>query len=160
MLSDNQIYSTGLAHAVDALNAVTRPQSLADEAHRQLLLQLEMNLWRAGDKRVGERSGPYAIGLIDVSEEAIPCEALLLNGSATPPDGIRFSDPNGTVLAGIDCLRASEQYSWVPIPTRHCEFVQTTLLERGETRGETWIQCPSEGMGLTHVSLIWSRRSR
>ena len=63
MLSDNQIYSTGLAHAVDALNAVTRPQSLADEAHRQLLLQLEMNLWRAGDKLPPEKALAESLGV-------------------------------------------------------------------------------------------------
>jgi GntR family transcriptional repressor for pyruvate dehydrogenase complex len=56
MLSDNQIYSAGLTHAADALNAVTRPQSLADEAHRQLLLQLDMGLWRVGDKLPPEKA--------------------------------------------------------------------------------------------------------
>lgn len=84
MLSDNQIYSNGLAHAAralsadgvaadaagpavhsgaSALNAVARPQSLADEAHRQLLLQLEMNLWRVGDKLPPEKALAESLGV-------------------------------------------------------------------------------------------------
>ena len=56
MLSDNPTYSTALGHAADALNAVVRPQSLADEAHRQLLLQLEMGLWKVGTKLPPEKA--------------------------------------------------------------------------------------------------------
>lgn len=72
MLSDNQIYSAGLAHAAsaltasgdaNALNTVARPQSLADEAHRQLLLQLEMNLWRVGDKLPPEKALAESLGV-------------------------------------------------------------------------------------------------
>ena len=72
MLSDNQIYSAGLAHAADALagqtsssalNTVARPLSLADEAHRQLLLQLEMNLWRVGDKLPPEKALSESLGV-------------------------------------------------------------------------------------------------
>lgn len=75
MLSDNQIYFSSLAHAASALrgpdaggdssalNAVARPQSLADEAHRQLLLQLEMNLWRVGDKLPPEKALAESLGV-------------------------------------------------------------------------------------------------
>ena len=72
MLSDNQIYSAGLAHAAaalaaqtsaGALNTVARPLSLADEAHRQLLLQLEMNLWRVGDKLPPEKALAESLGV-------------------------------------------------------------------------------------------------
>lgn len=78
MLSDNQIYSTSLMHAANALganvnaaaasdtnslNTVARPQSLADEAHRQLLLQLEMNLWRVGDKLPPEKALAESLGV-------------------------------------------------------------------------------------------------
>ena len=59
MLSDNFVFSAGLSRAAAALdkslNTLARPLSLADEAHRQLLLQLEMNLWRAGDKSLRHR---------------------------------------------------------------------------------------------------------
>ncbi len=63
MLSDNQIYSASLVHASDALNVVARPQSLADETHRQLLLQLEMGLWRAGDKLPAEKALAESLGV-------------------------------------------------------------------------------------------------
>lgn len=56
MLSDNPTYSAGIALAADALNAVARPQSLADEAHRQLLLQIEMGLWKVGAKLPPEKA--------------------------------------------------------------------------------------------------------
>ncbi len=56
MLSDNLTYSAGLIHAADALNAVVRPQSLADEAHQQLLLQLEMGVWKVGAKLPPEKA--------------------------------------------------------------------------------------------------------
>ena len=86
MLSDNQIYSAGLVHAAKAmsdhdrrianshltpalriesgaLSTLARPQSLADEAHRQLLLQLEMNLWRVGDKLPPEKALAESLGV-------------------------------------------------------------------------------------------------
>jgi GntR family transcriptional repressor for pyruvate dehydrogenase complex len=77
MLSDNQIYSTSLARAANALaaatsvapidanplNTVARPQSLADEAHRQLLQQLEMNVWRVGDKLPPEKALAESLGV-------------------------------------------------------------------------------------------------
>lgn len=63
MLSDNQMYSAVLGHAADALNAVARPLSLADEAYRQLLLQLEMNLWRVGDKLPPEKALAESLGV-------------------------------------------------------------------------------------------------
>ena len=58
MLSDNFVFERGLIHSADVLsnparvplNTVTRPQSLADETHRQLLMQLEMGLWAIGSK--------------------------------------------------------------------------------------------------------------
>ena len=67
MLSDNFVFAAGLAHAAIALdaslNTLTRPPSLADEAHRQLLLQLEMNLWRAGDKLPPEMALAASLGV-------------------------------------------------------------------------------------------------
>ena len=67
MLSDNFVFSAGLSHAANALdaslNTLARPLSLADEAHRQLLLQLEMNLWRAGDKLPPETALAASLGV-------------------------------------------------------------------------------------------------
>jgi GntR family transcriptional regulator, transcriptional repressor for pyruvate dehydrogenase complex len=78
MLSDNFVESelaNGLKYAAEglraiesaghdnALNTVARPQSLADEAHRQLLLQLEMNLWRVGDKLPPEKALAESLGV-------------------------------------------------------------------------------------------------
>ena len=67
MLSDNFVFSAGLSHAANALdsslNTLARPLSLADEAHRQLLLQLEMNLWRAGDKLPPEKALAASLGV-------------------------------------------------------------------------------------------------
>ena len=67
MLSDNFVFSAGLSHAAAALdkslNTLARPLSLADEAHRQLLLQLEMNLWRAGDKLPPEKALAASLGV-------------------------------------------------------------------------------------------------
>ena len=67
MLSDNFVFSAGLSHAANALdaslNTLARPLSLADEAHRQLLLQLEMNLWRAGDKLPSETALASSLGV-------------------------------------------------------------------------------------------------
>lgn len=45
-----------------ALSTVARPQSLADEAHRQLLLQLDMGLWKAGDKLPAEKALADSLG--------------------------------------------------------------------------------------------------
>ena len=72
MLSDNQILSAGFRHAANGLsaaamlggiNAVVRPQSLADETHRQLLLQLEMGLWRVGEKLPTEKALAESFGV-------------------------------------------------------------------------------------------------
>lgn len=63
MLSDNFVFSAGLSRAADALLTLARPLSLADEAHRQLLLQLEMNLWRAGDKLPPEKALAASLGV-------------------------------------------------------------------------------------------------
>ena len=63
MLSDNFVFSNSLAHAAAVLNTLARPLSLADEAHRQLLLQLEMNLWRAGDKLPPEKALAASLGV-------------------------------------------------------------------------------------------------
>ena len=69
MLSDNQILAAGLHHAanafnnVSAVNAVVRPQSLADETHRQLLLQLDTGLWRAGEKLPTEKALAESYGV-------------------------------------------------------------------------------------------------
>lgn len=67
MLSDNFLFppeTPHVAHPLDtALNTLARPLSLADEAHRQLLLQLEMNLWRAGDKLPPEKALAASLGV-------------------------------------------------------------------------------------------------
>lgn len=67
MLSDKFAVSAGLSHAANALetplNALARPLSLADEAHRQLSLQLEMNLWRVGDKLPPEKALAASLGV-------------------------------------------------------------------------------------------------
>lgn len=47
----------------NALSTVARPQSLADEAHRQLLLQLDMGLWKAGDKLPAEKALADSLGV-------------------------------------------------------------------------------------------------
>jgi GntR family transcriptional regulator, transcriptional repressor for pyruvate dehydrogenase complex len=39
-----------------AMNAIDRPSSLADEAYLRLSLQLDMNLWKAGDKLPTEKA--------------------------------------------------------------------------------------------------------
>ncbi len=46
-----------------ALNTVARPQSLADEAHRQLLLQLDMGLWKVGSKLPPEKALADSLGV-------------------------------------------------------------------------------------------------
>ena len=38
------------------MNAIDRPSSLADEAYARLSLQLDMNLWKAGDKLPAEKA--------------------------------------------------------------------------------------------------------
>ncbi len=72
MLSDNQILSAGFQHAANALNtihtihtlnAVVRPQSLADETYRQLLLQLDMGLWRTTEKLPTEKALAESFGV-------------------------------------------------------------------------------------------------
>ncbi len=66
MLSDNQIISAGFQHAANALNsinAVVRPQSLADETYRQLLLQLDMGLWRVAEKLPTEKALAESFGV-------------------------------------------------------------------------------------------------
>ena len=67
MLSDNFSLAPELPHAANspetALNTLARPLSLADEAHRQMLLQLEMNLWRAGDKLPPEKTLAASLGV-------------------------------------------------------------------------------------------------
>jgi GntR family transcriptional repressor for pyruvate dehydrogenase complex len=66
MLSDNQIISAGFQHAANALNtinAVVRPQSLADETYRQLLLQLDMGLWRTTEKLPTEKALAESFGV-------------------------------------------------------------------------------------------------
>ena len=78
MLSDNFVFERGLIHAVDALsgsalappasaraplNTVARPQSLADETYRQLLMQLEMGLWQVGRKLPPEMALAESLGV-------------------------------------------------------------------------------------------------
>ena len=69
MLSDNQILSAGFQHAatalnaIHAINAVVRPQSLADETYRQLLLQLDMGLWRSAEKLPTEKALAESFGV-------------------------------------------------------------------------------------------------
>ena len=69
MLSDNFVFERGLIHAGEAfsgqapLNAVPRPQSLADEAYRQLLMQLEMGLWQVGSKLPPELALADSLGV-------------------------------------------------------------------------------------------------
>ena len=67
MLSDNFALVQELPHAANpfdtALNTLARPLSLADEAHRQILMQLEMNQWRAGDKLPPEKALAASLGV-------------------------------------------------------------------------------------------------
>ena len=69
MLSDNFVFERGLIHAAEALgghaplNAVARPQSLADEAYRQLLMQLELGLWQVGSKLPPEMALADSLGV-------------------------------------------------------------------------------------------------
>ena len=78
MLSDNFVFERGLIHAADALSGsalappasaraplstVARPQSLADETYRQLLMQLEMGLWAVGSKLPPEMALAESLGV-------------------------------------------------------------------------------------------------
>ncbi len=78
MLSDNQILvpfvqrAAGAFNAADAanapsatntINAVVRPQSLADETYRQLLLQLDLGEWRAAEKLPTEKVLAESLGV-------------------------------------------------------------------------------------------------
>ena len=71
MLSDNFVFERAgndLAvgqgqSAPSSLNAVARPQSLADETHRQLLMQLEMGLWTVGSKLPAEMALAESLGV-------------------------------------------------------------------------------------------------
>ena len=72
MLSDNQILSAGFQYPANGMgapatlgriNAVVRPQSLADETYRQLLLQLDMGLWRVGEKLPPEKALSESFGV-------------------------------------------------------------------------------------------------
>lgn len=69
MLSDNQIAPADSQRAVNGLstiqtlNAVVRPQSLADETYRQLLLQLELGAWRAAEKLPAEKALAESFGV-------------------------------------------------------------------------------------------------
>ncbi len=71
MLSDNFVFERGLIHAAEGLsgsaraplNAVARPQSLADETYRQLLMQLEMGLWQVGSKLPPEMALAESLGV-------------------------------------------------------------------------------------------------
>ncbi len=71
MLSDNFVFERGLIHAAEGLssagrsplNTVARPQSLADETYRQLLMQLEMGLWAVGSKLPPEMALAESLGV-------------------------------------------------------------------------------------------------
>jgi GntR family transcriptional repressor for pyruvate dehydrogenase complex len=69
MLSDNLTLDRGIAKAAQALAGsvaiptLTRPSSLADEAYQSLLLQLDMNLWKAGDKLPTEKALSESLGV-------------------------------------------------------------------------------------------------
>jgi len=71
MLSDNFVFERGLIHAAEGLsgsaraplNVVARPQSLADETYRQLLMQLEMGLWAVGSKLPPEIALAESLGV-------------------------------------------------------------------------------------------------
>jgi GntR family transcriptional regulator, transcriptional repressor for pyruvate dehydrogenase complex len=76
MLSDNQTLSVVLPHVARALadagvtanrgagmNAIDRPSSLADEAYQRLSLQLDMNLWKVGEKLPTEKALAESLGV-------------------------------------------------------------------------------------------------
>ncbi len=69
MLSDNLTLERGIAKAATALtdhgviSALARPNSLADEAYHSLLLQLDMNLWKVGEKLPTEKALGESLGV-------------------------------------------------------------------------------------------------
>jgi GntR family transcriptional regulator, transcriptional repressor for pyruvate dehydrogenase complex len=76
MLSDNQTLATVLPHVARALsdvaltansssgmNTIDRPSSLADEAYQRLSLQLDMNLWKVGEKLPAEMALAESLGV-------------------------------------------------------------------------------------------------
>ena len=71
MLSDNFVFERSSIHTAHALsefahaplNTVARPQSLADETHHQLLMQLEMGLWAVGTKLPPEMALAESLGV-------------------------------------------------------------------------------------------------
>jgi GntR family transcriptional regulator, transcriptional repressor for pyruvate dehydrogenase complex len=75
MLSDNQTLAIGLKHAARALadvglaanpsamQSIDRPNSLSDEAYQRLVLQLDMNLWKVGDKLPTEKALGESLGV-------------------------------------------------------------------------------------------------
>ncbi len=69
MLSDNLVLERGVAKAAaalaetGALPALDRPHSLVDEAYRRLLLQLDMNLWKVGEKLPTEKALGESLGV-------------------------------------------------------------------------------------------------
>jgi GntR family transcriptional regulator, transcriptional repressor for pyruvate dehydrogenase complex len=69
MLSDNLTFERGLSKAAHALSdagaipALNRPASLADEAYHRLLLQLDMQLWKVGEKLPTEKALGESLGV-------------------------------------------------------------------------------------------------
>jgi GntR family transcriptional regulator, transcriptional repressor for pyruvate dehydrogenase complex len=69
MLSDNLALDRGIAKAASALAyagaipALNRPASLVDEAYHRLLLQLDMKLWKAGEKLPTEKALGESLGV-------------------------------------------------------------------------------------------------
>lgn len=69
MLSDNLTLERGIAKAAVAvadagvIPTLARPSSLVDEAYHSLLLQLEMNLWKVGDKLPTEKALGESLGV-------------------------------------------------------------------------------------------------
>ncbi len=130
MLSDNPTYSIGLAHAADALNAVVRPQSLADEAHRQLLLQIEMGLWKVGAKLPPEKALAESLAV----SRAVLREAL----SRLKADGrIETRQGSGAFVADRNKLSAfrfngtasSTQNGVAPSPGDAADVAEREMLE-------------------------------
>jgi GntR family transcriptional regulator, transcriptional repressor for pyruvate dehydrogenase complex len=76
MLSDNQTLSASLPHVgralIDAglasansggMNTIDRPSSLADEAYQRLSLQLDLNVWKVGEKLPTEMALAESLGV-------------------------------------------------------------------------------------------------
>ena len=76
MLSDNQTLLTVLPHVAKALsdaglssnpnssmNAIDRPSSLADGAYQRLSLQLDLNVWKVGEKLPTEMALAESLGV-------------------------------------------------------------------------------------------------